>query len=319
MKRSVLLCFLLIAASMIPFAQKDSPKLTDPYLGQMRPGMTLEIFAPGIVTTDKSESAITVSPDLKEVYFLRKSPKVADNRVWYSRVEKGKLTRSRIAPFSYDCMEGYPCFTPDGKRLYFISLRPAPGQDQVSEWGNIWFADKEENSWSEPKFLDSPINDLGPHYLSMDNKGTLYFGSGVMKCIYCAKGEDGGYSEAIRLPDEINNLEGVSHPGIAPDGSYLMVDSFWRENDRIEGSLFISFKRPDGSWTKAIDMKNVLKIDDSYIWCSATVTPDGKYIFVERFIQEESKSDLFWVRAEIVEQLKPDVLERREHDPSRKI
>ncbi|MGD9344533.1 MAG: hypothetical protein PVH84_01640 [Candidatus Aminicenantes bacterium] len=209
-------------------------------------------------------------------------------------------------------MEGYPCFTPDGKRLYYISLRPAPVQDQVSVWGNIWFADKEKDGWSEPSFLDSPINDLGPHYLSMDNKRTLYFGSGVMKCVYCAEWGDDGYSDAVRLPDEINDLEGVSHPGIAPDGRYLMVDSFWKKNDRIEGSLFISFKKPDGSWTKAIDMKNALKITDSYIWGSATVTPDGKYIFVERFIQEKSQSDLFWVRSEIVEQLKPDELKKIE-------
>jgi hypothetical protein len=312
MKKSILICSLLVTVGTITFTQKDSAKLVGRYLGQKPPGMTLEIFAPGIVTTDKSESAITVSPDLKEVYFIRKSPRAADNRICYSRVEKGKLTSSREVPFSYDCLEGYPCFAPDGKRLYFISLRPAPGQDAISEWGNIWFTEKKNDGWSEPKFLDSPLNDLGPHYLSMDNKGTLYFGSGVKKCIYCAKWEDGSYSEALRLPDEINDLEGVSHPGIAPDGSYLMVDSFWKENDRIEGSLFISFKKSDGSWTEALDMKDALKITDSYIWCSASVTPDEKYIFVERFIQEESKSDLFWIRADIVEQLKPDESERKE-------
>ena len=313
MKSKVILIIVLFYAFLGVYAHKEEfPVLNDDYLGQKPPAMTPEIFAPGVVTTDKSESAIAVSPDLKEIYFIRKSPKAADNRIWYSRVEKGKLTSSRKAPFSYDCMEGYPCFTPDGRRLYYISLRPVPGQDPVSVWGNIWYTDRKKDGWSEPQFLDSPINDLGPHYLSMDHKGTLYFGSGVVKSIYCAKLEDGGYSETIRLPDEINDLEGVSHPGIAPDGSYLMVDSFWKGNDRIEGSLFISFKKPDGSWTKAVDMRNALKIDDPYIWCSATVTPDGKYIFVERFIQEESKSDLFWVRAEIVEKLKPAELKRKE-------
>ena len=259
----VLTCFILIL--LIGCAKKeDFPGLKGPYLGQPPPGMTLEIFAPGIVTTEKSESAITVSPDLQEIYFLRKSPQVADNRIWYSRLENGKPTISKLAPFTYDCIEGYPCFTPDGKRLYFISLRHVPGQDTTSVWGNIWFIDKKKDSWTEPKYLDSPINDLGPHYLSMDNKGTLYFGSGL-KCVYYAKWSDDMYLEAIKLPDEINGYESVSHPGIAPDGSYLMVDVYWKEKDRVEGSVFISFKRPDGSWTKAVDMREALKITDSYM------------------------------------------------------
>lgn len=283
-------------------------QLDNHYLGQPPPGLELEVFAPGIVTTEKSESAITVSPDLKEVYFIRKSPKVADNRIWYSRIQKGKLTDSKIAPFSFDCIEGYPCFTPDGKRLYYVSLRHPPGQDTTSVWGNIWFVDKEKDGWNEPRFLDSPINDLGPHYISMDKEGTLYFGSGSMKSIYYANLSDDGYPEAIKLPDEINYLNSVSHPAISPDGSYLMVDSYWGVNGRIEGSLFISFKRWDGSWTKAVDMRDALKITDSYIWGSASVTPDGKYIFIERYIQEESKSDLYWISAEIIDELKPITL-----------
>ncbi len=287
--------------------KSDSSNFKSLYLGQTPPGMNLEIFAQGIVTTDKYESAITVSPDLSEVFFLRKSLNVADNRICYSRIEEGKLTIPEMAPFTYDCIEGYPCFTPDGKRLYYISRRPVAGQDTTSVWGNIWFIDKTKDGWSEPEYLDSPVNDLGPHYLSIDNKGILYFGSGL-KCVYYAEWSDGDYPEAVKLPDEINCFESVSHPAIAPDGSYLMVDVYWKENDRIEGSLFISFKRPDGSWTKVVDMKEVLNITDSYIWCTAKVTPDGKYIFVERYIQETHKADLFWISAEIIEELKPDEL-----------
>lgn len=301
------IAYLLVLVFTNCSQKSDSSALKGLYLGQTPPGMILEVFAQGIVATDKYESAITVSPDLKEIYFIRKSLRVADNRIWYSRIEDGKLTIPEMAPFTYDCIEGYPCFTPDGKRLYYVSRRLIPGQDTTSVWGNIWFVDKTKDGWSDPKFLDSPINDLSPHFLSMDNKGTLYFGSGL-KCVYYAKLSDGKYLEAVKLPDEINCYDSVSHPGIAPDGSYLLVDVYWKEGDRIEGSLFISFKKPDGSWTKVVDMRDALKITDSYIWCSATVTPDGKYIFIERFIQEDSKSDLFWISAEIIKELKPDYL-----------
>ena len=287
--------------------KSDSPELTGLYLGQKPPGKTLEVFAPGIVTTDKYESAITVSPDLKEVYFIRKSLNVADNRIWYSRIEDEKLTIPELAPFTYDCIEGYPCFTPDGERLYYVSRRIPPGQDTTSVWGNIWFVDKTEDGWSEPKYLDSPVNELGPHYLSIDNEGILYFGSGL-KSVYYSELKNGEYPEAVKLPDEINCFESVSHPAIAPDGSYLMVDVYWMKNNRVEGSLFISFKKPDGSWTKLLDMRETLKITDSYIWASAKVTPDGKYIFVERYIQETHKADLYWISSKIIEELKPDEL-----------
>ena len=296
--------FLFVVFSFNCSKEKGSP---DSYLGQIPPGPALEVFAPGIITTDKSESSVAVSPDLNEIYFIRKSPKESDNQIWFSKVENGKLTDPQIVPFAYDCIEGYPCFTPDGKRLYYVSGRPAPGLDTTSYWGSIWFVDRDKEGWSEPKHLDSSINDLSPHFMTMDKKGTLYFGCGL-RSVYYAEWSDGKFSEAVKLPDEINCFESVSHPAISPDGSYLMVDVYWTENDSVKGSLFISFKRPDGSWTKVVDMRDALKINDSHIWCSATVTPDGKYIFVERFILGESKSDMFWVSAEIIEDLKPEEL-----------
>jgi len=35
----------------------------------------------------------------------------------------------------------------------------------------------------------------------------------------------------------------------------------------------------DGSWTKAVSMKEALKASDFDIYASARVTPDRKYIF----------------------------------------
>ncbi len=292
--------------------QSDTSAVKDTYLGQEPPGMTLAVFAPGIVTTDKSESALTVSPDLREVYFIRKSPQEADNRIWTSRLEDGKLAISEPASFTYDCLEGYPCFTPDGKRLYYISRRPIPGQDTMDDWGQVWFVDKTEDGWSDPTWLDSPINECKPHFLSMEKNGTLYFGgsksdvNGGKRAIFYAELKDSTYSEVKRLPDEINDLVGISHPAIAPDGSYIMVDSFSRENDRITGGVHISFKKPDGSWTRAESMKEAINVPESEIWCSVHATPDGKVIFFEKWTQETSKSDLYWIDAKIIERLRPD-------------
>jgi len=306
---------LLISVFSSCTRKSDTSAVKGTYLGQEPPGMTLTVFAPGIVTTEKSENALNVSPDLQEVYFIRKSLQEADNRIWTSRLEDGKLTISELAPFTYDCLEGYPCFTPDGERLYYISRRPVPGQDTMDDWGQVWFVDKTEDGWSDPTWLDSPVNDCKPHFLSMEKNGTLYFGGSTASTsenyfdesgIYYAELKDGEYPEVKRLPDEINDLPGVSHPAIAPDGSYIMVDSFSRENDRITGGVHISFKKPDGSWTKAESMKEVINVPESEIWCSVHATPDGKVIFFEKWTQETSQGNLYWIDARIIERLRPD-------------
>jgi hypothetical protein len=58
------------------------------------------------------EFNITFSPNLQEIYFTRRTPGGRDNRLWYSRLENGRLTTPELAPFAYDCFETDACFTP---------------------------------------------------------------------------------------------------------------------------------------------------------------------------------------------------------------
>lgn len=60
--------------------------------------------------------------------------------------------------------------------------------------------------------------------------------------------------------------------------------------------LDISFKKKDGSWTKLVNMEKILK--RNIIGGCPYVSPDGKYFFFTR------KSDIYWVDAKIIEQLK---------------
>ena len=45
------------------------PDVAGPYFGQKPPGMTAEIFAPGIISTDRSEINSVFAPDRDEFYF----------------------------------------------------------------------------------------------------------------------------------------------------------------------------------------------------------------------------------------------------------
>ena len=85
--------------------QNEWPVLKGPYLGQKPPGMTPEIFAPGIVTTDIGETCPAFSPDGKRFIFMR-----YDAREWDSGIKKystlmtefknGRWTKSTSLPLN---------------------------------------------------------------------------------------------------------------------------------------------------------------------------------------------------------------------------
>ena len=81
-----------------------------------------------------------------------------------------------------------------------------------------------------------------------------------------------------------------AHPGISPDGNYLLFD--------IDGGshLFVSFKGPDGIWNIAIDL-----VDHGFdaMAGGAYISPDGKYLFFHL------NGDIWWVDAEVVTKLNP--------------
>lgn len=289
-----------------PAGDSAKPGADGLYLGQEPPGLDVEVFAPGVVSLEEGkEYNITISPDLQEIFFTRRTPGGRDDRIWTSRIENGRLTLPEPAPFTYDGLETDACFTPDGNRLYFNSARPLPGEKTTSRLPNVWFVDRTETGWSEPQFVGPPLNDYHPVYFSIANDGTLYFTRSSPRGIYYAEPEDGQYLEAHRLPDEINYVRDVAHPAVAPDESYIIVNSSYEQNGRLVGSLYISFKRPDGSWTKAVSMHDALKASEADVYAIPRITPDGKYLFFERYEADTDRSDIYWVSTAVVEQLKP--------------
>ena len=286
--------------------QSSAPRDETPILGQNPPGAEVEVFAPGVVSIEEGkEYKIAISPDLQEIFFIRRTPFGGDDRLYYSHLEDGQLTIPELGPFAYDSLEADPCFTPDGKRVYFNSWRPLPGEQTPSERANVWFVDRAEKGWGEPKFLGSPLNDYRPVYFSIADDGTLYFTRSSPREIWYAEWVEGFYGEAHRLPDEINNLRDVAHPAIAPDESYLIVDSVYETRGRLAGGLYISFRNADGSWTEMVSMQKALKASETDIYAVARISPDGKYLFFESYLPGTDQADIYWISTEVIETLRP--------------
>lgn len=237
------------------------------------------LFAPGEISTGEYESHPCFSADGTTLYFLKSSPQFDHWTIVVSHLAGGHWTKPEVAPFSGRWSDADPWLSPDGKRLYFISDRPA--SDQPKNDLDIWYVDQTASGWAEPVNVGAPVNSAGNEWFpSLARDGTLYFGSdrtgGIGQTdIYAARFADGKYAEPENLGEAINSRFDEFEACITPDERALIVMSV-RPGGRGQGDLYVSHKR-DGKW-------GALEILDDPVSTAGFevgphVSPDGKELF----------------------------------------
>jgi len=260
--------------------QTDFPKLTGPYLGQKPPGITPELFAAGIVSTDADEYAFEISSSGNEILFSRNG-----TLILITRNKDGAWNQPEVAPFSGQYIDGESCFSPDGNKIYFCSRRPVPDGNSIR---NVWISEKSNGIWGKPYHLNNLIYSKSIHAPTVAANGNIY-DDGIVRFRYV----DGEYLPAEKIP----NLQG-GFPFVSPDESYLI---FAKRNPGTHNSdLYISYHQSDGTWTESVSLGGT--INTPALEGNSFVTADGKYLFFSR------KFDIYWVNAEIIEELKPEDL-----------
>ncbi len=331
MKKFFIILTIFVNINSFVSAQ-DLPALKGPYLGQKPAGLMPEIFAPGILSTIAHEhSSPEFSPDGKEVYYSVIFPGVQTEVIMFRKIIDGQWSEPEVAPFSGQHRDGSPVYSKDGLKLFFYSMRPYPGTLEPEQM-DLWFVEKKQNSWGKPQHLGDLINSNKKEMmLSIAKNGNLYFtviekGNHILyKSVYA----DGKYTAAQSLGKFIGENFAEWCPFIAPDESYLIFSAYELKGDE-NNDLYIAFRNPDGSWKKPINMGP--SINSEFQEQFPKVSPDGKYLFftsnrfrVERKINEEffykmpltykkiqeimnepgnGRSDIFWVDAKIIEELK---------------
>ena len=326
----VLLVSLASGARSFQLPQERTPELdvfqgrSGPYLGEAPPGFEPVIFAPGVVSTGRSEGSIVFAPDGRSMVFQRYgSP---DNMIFVTREVAARWTIPEVAPpfarrYRYD---GDFSLSPDGTRLFFTSRRLLDGEgEQAEDSGNIWVAEWRGDQWPTTAPLPPPIRTPGHEgYPSLMADGTLYFfGRGRpsegLADIFLSKWNGQTYEEPESIGPPINTPANEWDPYVAPDGSYLLFASM-RPGGLGEDDFYVAFRREDGSWTEPVNMGE--GVNSPYSENRPFVTLDGKYFFFTSNrpvsspgLQEpephmrpgNGSRDIYWVDAQLIEGLRP--------------
>ncbi|GAB4242718.1 MAG: hypothetical protein Tsb0034_20260 [Ekhidna sp.] len=280
---------------------KIRPKYTNPenqYFGQKPPGLTPEVFAPGLVSiTGRFESTISFSPDLHEMYFESKYENQA-SQIYFSKLIDDRWTSIKKANFTKGNKkeEMHPFVSPDGKRLYFTAFDSAFSDEQ------IWYVNRLENTWSEATKLNSPINDDMVFFANhAKNSGLYYFNLSQFKTYY-ATNQNGKFIE----PQEVDIVVG-HHAFVSPNNDYLLSTARNKEiENRKDNDIYVHFKYKDGTWSDPINLGST--VNSNFSEKTPSISPDGKYLFFgrdERDI-EPGLSNIYWVSTDVIEKLRPN-------------
>ena len=266
-----------LAMSSIGCAQKSSETLAGPYLGLEPPGLTPELFAPGLVATENHrETVVTFLPNMKEFAFTRLG---------------GEYTKPELIVMHHKDNQWH---------------RKAIPSSAAKHYG-----DKFNPSYSDIRRLDT-FKDIPIEGAALSAKGTYYFyvlnyqdGSGHLSYSRLVNGQ---YQKPQKMSEAINRGKYIAHPYVAPDESYIMWDA--EKLDENTPDIYISFKQDDGSWGDAINMGETINTD-AYEQ-RPRVTPDGKYLFFwrgDKKTREDGSTywegNPYWVDAKFIDTLRP--------------
>lgn len=310
--------------------QDGFPILRGPYLGQKAPGLTPEIFAPGIVSIGFGEGMCNFSPDGNEIYYNVMFSLKSDWKmpIVYSRIENGVWTTPDFVSFTdMDYLQAYAFLSYEGSELYFTSDKPTNNPELKPKY-NFWVARRKGNSWEEPVPLPKPINGKGDvSGISISNRGMAYFTliTEEEQAIYRSQYKDGEYSEPERLPDTVNSVKAQFDGVIAPDESYMILPVHNRDDSLGSTDLYVTFRDDDDNWSRLANLGS--SVNTKYTESAARISPDGKYIFFPGYLETgnwgsddlsytdvinyhtkpgHGSYDIYWVDARFLDQFRPD-------------
>lgn len=281
--------------------EKDFPVLKGPYLGQKPPGLIPKVFAPGIISTQKTQGYPSFTASSKEFYFF-----CSQRGGWlYMKRIKNTWQPPAIIPFSIEYGFWEANVTADGSKLLFCTKHPYKKSKDSGDV-DLWMMERKEGVWQEPVPLNPAVNsNRHEAFPTLAKSGNLYFFrncEGKRGCeILVSKYINGAFAPPKILGPSINTPKHECDPFIDPDERYLIYCVRDRKGGFGNNDLYVSFKTNHDTWIKSINIGP--KINSQAEEITPHVSTDGKYLFFSS--NREGNYDIYWVDTKIIEELKP--------------
>lgn len=292
---STVLLVSILAFSSVSYGKNEFPVLEGSYFGQKPPGLTPEVFAPGVVSINgRYEYGLSFSPDLDELYFSGQK-EGGTGAIFFSKLENKKWQPIKKASFTKGKKAGEmePFLSLDGKKIYFTAYN-ADFTDT-----KIWVANRVNSGWGNARKLDSPINDEEVFNSTLAKNGDLFYTDIFKSKTYYSAFTNGKYPKVQEV-----DIEFGIHGFISPAQDYLLVDARNKEDkNRKDKDIYVYFKKKNGAWSKPINLGDT--VNSTFGETVPTVTPDGKFLFFSRYNEEGGLSNFYWVSTKVIENLRP--------------
>ena len=268
------------------------------YLGQIPPGDSAVVFAPGSISlNNRRETKIVFSPDNMECLIAIGQSNTF--KILYADFYSGYWKTPVPASFISNPRPIEPFYSPDSTHVF------------ITSYADIYSSERLNQTWTTPALLGQPISTgVEEYHPTTARNGTLYFCSmreNPAFSIYRSARENGNYSAIEKLPDVINRndtgSDGAYDPFIAPDESYIIFSSI-RTGGYGQADQYISYKK-NGNWTHPKNLGPT--INTSAIEYGSYVSPDGKYYFFSRPAGwgPIAAADIYWVKIDsLIDSLK---------------
>lgn len=292
----------LMSLALLSCAGAEAPSIRGDYLGQVPPGPgeQARVFAPGIVSTGLQTRDFAMSPDGDEIYYCVILGSFEYSTIMVTRRdETGTWSRPEVAPFAADpdWHDLEPHVSPDGSRLFFMSDRPEDGEGETGD-SNLWVMEREGEGWSEPRMMAPPVNSEADEYFpSTTRDGTLYFTREDAEtrtgAIFRARLlEDGSYGQPERLGEAVNSTPNVFNATVDPDGRFLIVPTFGREDSFGRTDYYVCFPDGEDGWEGPYNLGESVNSAGGLEY-SAGLSPDGRHLFFMAARVPEDAAPLF--------------------------
>jgi hypothetical protein len=268
------------------------PFAKGPYLGQIPPGSTAQVFAPGLISNVRPktwEAFGTFSMDGNTFCFHQnRGVFITEN------TDQGWTVPKRIDIIRENQRSAWsPCLSPDANTIYY-----SIGNARVEGPSDLYRCNRTAGGWAIPQRLGPPLS---------SESWEFTFSLAANNNIYIASGRGGQQRECTLwfIPFRDSTWDTAEHislnhqaadPGIAPDELFMVFTAINLPRGYGNRDLYLTLRLPDGTWSKPRNLGP--RINSTYIEHSPRISPDKKYLFFTRsngWDPRKDSADIYWV------------------------